>query len=299
MKRQNDLLHILVFLSLNLLFFSCSETQKVGFNEAGFRTPPKEVKVHTWWHWLDGSITKEGITKDLEAMHSQGIVQATILNAGMFNDRDFGVPKVRFGSDQWYEMFRWALAEAKRLQITIGVHNCDGWSSSGGPWITPENSMKQFVWTKTLVKGGQTINVSLKQPLALHNFYKDVAVVAYKTGETASSFQQIAPTIMLNDTTSVSVLTDGNPVSAVAVKKGDYLSITSETPMTFNKIAIHPHCIYPWGNFDDLESSFSLQTSVDGKKFNPLAKFTIKGINQTRQIAVLATTAKYVRVFGR
>ena len=33
--------------------------------------------------------------------------------------------------------------------------NCPGWSSSGGPWITPEYSMKQFTWSETLVRGGR------------------------------------------------------------------------------------------------------------------------------------------------
>ena len=298
MKQQNNLAHLLVFLFLFLflIIISCSQPQKVKFDETGFKNPPPGVKIHTWWHWVDGSITKEGISKDLESMHNQGIVQATILNVSLFNDRDFGTPKVLFGSDKWFEMFHWALTEAKRLQISLGVHNCDGWSSTGGPWITPEKSMKQYVWTKTLIKGGQSIQIVLKQPVALHDFYIDVAVVAYKTDETASLFQQAAPKIMLNDTTSASILMDGNPVSAVSVKIGDYLSITSEISMSFDKIAIHPHCIYPWGNFDDVESSFTLLTSVDGKKFNPVSRFTVKGINKTGQITVPPTTAKYVRV---
>ena len=269
----------------------------VRFAETGFKTPPQEVKVHTWWHWMDGSITKDGITKDLETMHNQGIVQATILNASLFNDRDFGVPKVRFGSDQWYKMFQWTLKEANRLNMTIGVHNCDGWSSSGGPWITPEKSMKQYVWTKTLVKGGQTINKTLKKPFTLQHFYKEVAVIAYKTRETASFFQQIAPQIMLKDTASISsVLTDGCPVSSIAVKQGDYLSITSETPMSFDKIAIHPRCSFMWDNADDVVSSFNVLTSADGKNFSKVAEFTIKGLNKTEQFTIPATIAKFVRV---
>ena len=115
-----------------------------------FRSPARAAGVHAWWHWLDGAITREGITRDLEGFKAQGVVQATILDVGLFGGRDFGVPRVPFASPEWFAMYRWALAEASRLGITIGVHNCDGWSSSGGPWITPEQSMKQLVWTKTL-----------------------------------------------------------------------------------------------------------------------------------------------------
>ena len=49
----------------------------------GFTHPPKEAKVRTWWHWLDGNVTAEGITADLEAMHRVGIQEATLFNGGM------------------------------------------------------------------------------------------------------------------------------------------------------------------------------------------------------------------------
>ncbi len=35
---------------------------------AGFQNPPASAKPHTWWHWMNGNITREGITADLEAM---------------------------------------------------------------------------------------------------------------------------------------------------------------------------------------------------------------------------------------
>ena len=189
MRAITILPQILTFLFL----LSCSQTQNIEFNETGFITPPSSVKVHIWWHWMNGNITKEGITKDLEAMHSEGVVQATILNVGFSDKFDFGIEKVLFGSDEWYNMFQWALSEAKRLDISIGIHNCDGWSSSGGPWITPEKSMKQFVWTKTLVSGGQKISQVLRQPLSILDFYKDVSVVAYKTDETVNTIHQAKP----------------------------------------------------------------------------------------------------------
>ena len=133
----------------------CQTIDNGSLVRSDFTNPPASVKIHTWWHWINGAITKEGITKDLESMQRQGISQATILNVGLFDGRNFSVPQVIFDSPQWYEMFRWALHEASRLKIKIGVHNCDGWSSSGGPWISPEMSMKQYVWTKTILEGGK------------------------------------------------------------------------------------------------------------------------------------------------
>ena len=157
-------------------------------------------KVHIWWHWADGNITREGITKDLEAMKATGISQATIINVGyFFKDKDFGVPKVKFNSPEWHAMFSWALIEAKRLHMTIGAHQCDGWSSSGGPWITPELSMKTTTWSKSIVNGGSNVTLTLPTPFHRRNYYRDVAVFAYRTPITASNFTLQQPRFVLND----------------------------------------------------------------------------------------------------
>jgi len=125
----------LVILGLFLLIqtgFSQKPTQN-KLNGNDFKNPPQSSKLHAWWHWVQGSISKDGITKDLESMKAQGIFQATILNVGLIDNKEYLVPQVKFGTDAWYELFKWALTEAKRLDITIGAHNCDGWSTSGGP----------------------------------------------------------------------------------------------------------------------------------------------------------------------
>src|SRR5580693_7440621 len=47
--------------------------------ESGFLNPPDAARPQTWWHWMNGNITKEGITADLEAMHRVGISEANII----------------------------------------------------------------------------------------------------------------------------------------------------------------------------------------------------------------------------
>ena len=60
--------------------------------EETFKNPPVKARPYVWWHWMGSNFSKEGITKDLEAMKEEGVVQATILNIGLFEGRDFGVP---------------------------------------------------------------------------------------------------------------------------------------------------------------------------------------------------------------
>lgn len=147
--------------------------------QAEFQEPPHSSKPLTWWHWISGNITKDGITRDLEWMKTFGLGGAIVFNVSRLPDE---VPrKVPFNSEDWWSMADHAIAEATRLGLKLGFHNCDGWSHSGGPWILPEDSMKKLVWTETPAKSGQQ-NITLVQPETRHNFYRDVAVLALPTG---------------------------------------------------------------------------------------------------------------------
>ena len=45
---------------------------------AGFVKPPSSAKAKVWWHWMNGNVTREGITADLEAMKHAGVGGAMI-----------------------------------------------------------------------------------------------------------------------------------------------------------------------------------------------------------------------------
>ena len=101
-------------------------------DRTAFRDPDSHYGLDIWWHWPNGNISREAIRKDLCSMRSNGIKRATILNADGSGQY---VPRVNFASSEWLRMFRYALDVADSLGMTIGVHNCDGWSESGGPWM--------------------------------------------------------------------------------------------------------------------------------------------------------------------
>ena len=154
---------------LILFFFASALDAQTPLNKSEFQNPPTSSKVHTWWHWMGGNITKDGITKDLEAMKAHGVVEATIFNIGEIYTKKVDVPKVKFNSPEWIKMYQWALKEANRLGITIGIQTIDGFATVGGSWITPELSMKQYVWTKTSIDGGKEIIIKLQEPIKVQN----------------------------------------------------------------------------------------------------------------------------------
>jgi len=117
--------------------------------ESGFLNPPESAKPETWWQWMNGNISKEGITADLEAMKQIGLGGATIVNTSC------GIPagKVTFMSPEWREDLKFAVQEANRLGLELTLENCAGWSSSGGPWNTPENAMQHVTFSEVRVTG--------------------------------------------------------------------------------------------------------------------------------------------------
>lgn len=144
-----------------------------------FKNPPPSARPHTWWHWMDGNVTKEGITADLEAMKEVGIGGAQMFTVAQ------GIPKgpVDYMSQQWRDMTAHAVKEAGRLGIELCLHNCAGWSSSGGPWITPENAMQVVAWSETTLSGPRTTEVMLppiKAPQTYANipYSRDIVVYA-------------------------------------------------------------------------------------------------------------------------
>lgn len=144
--------------------------------EEGFAAPPHDAKPQTWWHWMNGNVSKEGITADLEAMAEVGLGGAQIFDAGC------GIPAgpVAFNSPEWFDAVAHAAKEARRLGLELCLANCSGWTSSGGPWITPDKSMKFLAHTETEVAGPLSpCRVSLAQPPDPHGFYEDIAVFAY------------------------------------------------------------------------------------------------------------------------
>ncbi len=280
----------IVFMIITV-FIACSDKENKPIDLTRFKSPVSSSKVHTWWHWMDNCITKDGITRDLEAMQQKGINEATILNIGLFNDKEFDVPEVIFNTREWYEMFLYALEEAERLNIKIGFHNCDGWSSSGGPWITPEHAMKQIVWNKSHVTGGEHVNKHLPKPFAMMGFYEDVAILAMKSGQKPNSFIQAAPLITINDTMRTDFLYDGCPVSGVEMAKGYEVKIDYTTPALVEKIAIHPRRRFSWRDITKIRMTFSVWAKNASQQWEKITDIETKGINNTQSFNIPATKA--------
>ncbi|MBS1854083.1 MAG: alpha-L-arabinofuranosidase [Acidobacteria bacterium] len=169
--------------------------------ERNFRRPPDSARPKTFWQWMNGNVSREGITLDLEAMKRVGIGGATIFDGGTY------LPKgpVDYLSPAWRALMQHAIREGARLGIEIGMHNAPGWSSSGGPWITPDRSMQQLVWTETTVSGPGAREVVLEQPPANLGYYRDAMVLAFPAapGEEKPYRELVKNTVRTRDFISI------------------------------------------------------------------------------------------------
>ena len=151
-----------------------TRTYAGGDLEKVFNSPPQDAKPWVYWFWMNGNITKEGITADLEAMQRVGIGGTLIMSVST------GIPpgKVDFMSAEWREMFKHAIQEADRLGLQVIMNNDDGWTGSGGPWNKVENSMQMLTSSELRVKGPKKFDDVLPQPVAKGDYYQDIALFA-------------------------------------------------------------------------------------------------------------------------
>lgn len=100
---MKDLLLNMCICGLLVLQFSCTSTAMYD----GFVTPPDSTKPGIYWYWLNENVSKEGITKDLEALYKKGFGEVYIGNIYWGG----GNGTVQTLSDEWLECMRYAIKE--------------------------------------------------------------------------------------------------------------------------------------------------------------------------------------------
>ena len=125
-----------------------------------FLCPPDSIKVGCYYYWVNERVDPEGVKADLQWMKDNGITLAylatDIRNRARWDNpwdgQVFG--KNKFQSPLWWKNLRTALKTAGDLGIEMGIFNCPGWSQSGGPWVKPDEAMRE--WTPAGIRVCQT-----------------------------------------------------------------------------------------------------------------------------------------------
>ena len=162
-----------------------------------FVHPPASARPGVYWYFMDGNLSREGMTRDLESMKAAGIGHVLFLEVNV------GVPRgpIDFLSEAWQDLYVHAVREAERLGIEVILGSGPGWTGSGGPWVKPEQSMQHLVAAKVEVQGPGRLGTVLPVPPPhppyfgdvparmrplWEGYFKDVAVLAFPTPAAAT-----------------------------------------------------------------------------------------------------------------
>lgn len=220
-----------------------------------------------YWEWMNGNISKEGITKDLEYMKAAGIESAFIFDAWVGVERG----PVDYGSREWIDAVKHACKEAQRLGIVLGIHNSPGYTATGGPWIRPEESMKQLTWSVSSKKN---------PPVPVHKlgFYHDI--ITYKT-DCADEMQDVKTRLENGESVTIE-LSKKKPVVGFNLWRGE-----REAPLD------------PFDGPRDYAPRFKVELSSDGiywKEMGTASGTALKARDIPIYFKCDATDAKYVRL---
>ena len=283
--------------------------------EQGFKTPPDSAKPRTWWHWTNGNVTKEGITKDLEWMKRVGIGGMHLADVGSGSGQTVD-KKILFFHPEWFDAVHHAASEADRLGLEMTIFSSAGWSETGGPWVKPEQAMKKLVWSETAVQGPVAFNAKLTPPPSNNGpfgnmgggggrgggepdptFYGDSAVIAYRTPADESQTADLKPKV----TTEVGPI-DGtalmddklNTTTSIPAPQGGgtaWVQYEFPQPITARAITVvAPGRGIPFGR---------IVASDDGQNFRSIVELPGPGLYRAgtiRTYAFTATTARFFRI---
>ncbi len=282
--------------SIILFFALCNAaiTQQTAIEKV-FTNPPQSAKPWVFWYWLHGAVSKAGIKADLEAMKEVGIGGAYLMPIKDTNSKIPFQPQVRQLTPEWWGMVKYALQEAKRLKLQIGIHVSDGFALAGGPWIKPEMSMQKLVWTKAFVSGSAA-NITLTKPLSNAGYYQDIAVYAYPTNYTNEiAAKNLKPVITTSNGADASFLADEKAEKQTyRSDSACWIQYAYTEPVTIRQVKIKKQ------NNAYQSQRFIIQQSNDGATFTAIDTLQAprhgwQDWDEPYTHAVKTFTAKYIR----
>ncbi|MGJ7032232.1 glycosyl hydrolase [Niabella hirudinis] len=271
--------------------------QKTEPVEAVFANPPEQARPWVFWYWMHAAVSKEGITADLESMKNAGIGGAYLMPIG---DTSVKLPythPVRQLTPEWWRMVRYAMKEAKRLNLRLAMHFSDGFALGGGPWIRPGQSMQKLTWSKRYVKSGSKEPLQLEQPPSNEGYYQDIAVFAYRSQSRAAfADPHIKPTVTTSTGAAADFLASADAGNKQSFKADSaaWIRYRYATPFTARSVRIHTG----GNNYQALR--LVIECSNDGVHFKRVTRLEPprhgwQDTDEDYTFSIPATTAKYFR----
>lgn len=318
----------LTFLLVTFLFYAISFAQQkiqpsLNALYKSFLTPPVAAKPRVWWHWMNGNITKEGIAKDLKWMKRSGIGGFQNFDAALMTPQ-IVEKRLTYMTPEWKDAFYFTTRLADSLQLEMAIAGSPGWSESGGPWVKAEDGMKKIVWNEKRITGGNLVTIVMPQPSSVTGtfqniplkaqislsapveappqYYKDIAVLAYRLPEADILLSDLKPVITSSGGSfNIRQLTDGDLATTSllpsdTVKGYGWIQFAFEQPQTIKAVTIVGGGDKgPFGLLGEFKDTRALEVSEDGQSFKRVCYIPAGNVLQ-QTISIPVTTAKYFRI---
>jgi hypothetical protein len=263
-----------------------------------FQNPSDEAKPWTFWYWMYGAVSKEGITADLEAMKHAGLGGTYLMPIKGVSEGAQYNGKAQQLTPEWWEMVRFSMEEADRLGLKLGMHICDGFALAGGPWITPKESMQKVVWSDTIVDGGKLNALRLPQPEAYENYYEDIAIFALPVEDAADEMPAKITCVNLATANNVKSAQTVNMDAAGVIRSSYpcYIQYEYKQPFTCRNIEI----VLNGNNYQ--AHRLKVMASDDGVNYRFVkqlvpARQGWQNTDENSTHSIPATTARYFRFY--
>lgn len=174
---------LILIVLLSITFVGCGTRQNMPTEEQSVRYTADDARPWTFWYWMYGAVTPEGITADLEAMKQVGLGGAYLMPIKGVDQGPEYEGQAQQLTPEFWEMVDHSMKEAKRLGLRLGMHICDGFALAGGPWIAPQESMQKIVWSDTIIRGGNIERLPLPQLESYEGYSEDIATYAIPLGK--------------------------------------------------------------------------------------------------------------------
>ncbi|MHC4212622.1 MAG: glycosyl hydrolase, partial [Planctomycetota bacterium] len=259
-----------------------------------FQNPPRQYRPETWYHFLGGAVTREGVDLDVEALNKAGFSALHFFTIDSYDQirNRMTTPQIPILGKQWQENLTTLAKGIKKGGTDLVLHSCPGWATAGGPWSNIRNSMRTITWSETIAQGGKKLELQLPMPpLDSHNFpsaqgesrgeeadYREIAVLSFPTPKGAEiagidiGASQEEPHFKLvgKDANSpYQKLFNGNQLDTITFPANFELQLRAEKPQIIRSVFLTSRWFSRILN-PKAYLRMSLSTSDDGKRWEPL-----------------------------
>jgi hypothetical protein len=140
-----------------------------------FANPPDEARPRGYWVWPHGNFDYSVIRHELAEFRSKGLGGVDIFDLGVEDRKDVIPPGPGFMSPEQVDGIAFALEEAKRLGLKMGLIVSSSWNA-GGTWTPPELAMMNLVAWREEVTGPTRVDRVLPFPELPDSFGKPYGV---------------------------------------------------------------------------------------------------------------------------